>query len=755
MLFSSWPRQRSRRFRGGWAALLLLVAITWPGAAVKALAAAPFVPGEVLVGWQPGAGPLPAGQPSTALAEDRADPSWQQAARILAAHTGLTVLEAHPAHGAARLAVVPGHEEAEAARLATLPWVRYAEPNYLATAAGPWDPPAYPNDPFFADQWHMRRIGAPEAWTLTRGSVSFVVAVLDSGVERTHPEFANRLYTGYDYVNQDTDPNDDFGHGTHVTGILAAVMGNNQGVAGLAPDVKILPLKVLDRNGSGAYDDIATAIEQAVDFGAQIINLSLGGLAESERLRGAINYALGANPMGRAALVVAAAGNCAQGGQLCDHRTNPDIYPAAYPGVLVVAASDRFDYWAQYSGYKPYVGLAAPGGISQDRIWSTAPGGYDFKHGTSMATPLVSAAAALVWTMQPGATYQQVADILKNTADKVGVAPDTGQPFPYVDGRNDFFGYGRLNVGKAVRWAYPPALAPVSTDQEFLLGGAVSQQTRYVTVKNPSDQAVWWQATIIAGAAWLTASPASGTTSYAQPNTLALQANVSALPSGVYTGTVRLQSLYPAGLPGFDIPVRVQVSGTLRRSFVPGLRRAWPAASWLDPVTGGQALNLTNDTTRALALPFPVPFFGATYTTLSVSDNGLVLLGQAAGGPLPPPSECLKTAAAPNNAIYVLGLDWRPELGGQIYAHQPDTNTYALTWYNVRRVGGVEPQSFQLVFRRTGEIAAFYQAVSPAMPAIIGAENWDGTVAHQVLCGSVGQPVVSGDIIRFQTGLPW
>ena len=240
----------------------------------------------------------------------------------------------------------------------------------------------------------------------------------------------------------------------------------------------------------------------------QVINLSLGGFDHDPLLQEAIKYATDRN-----IFVAAAAGNCGTGGSGCPVEHNPIYYPAAYQeqGAVAVAASDHFDNWANYSGYKYYVALAAPGGLSGDEIVSTLPGGYGWKFGTSMATAQVSAAAALVRTYLPSATYTQVADILKNTADKVGNAS-------YVGGRNDWFGAGRLNVGRAVRWAYPPSLQSTVTSHRFLLGGPITQASVTLPILNESDQPVTWQATELTGASWLRLTPARGRGSWSQPS---------------------------------------------------------------------------------------------------------------------------------------------------------------------------------------------------------------------------------------------
>ncbi len=516
----------------------------WRLSPAEAGAGAQFVPGEVLIALQPTSiqpTAREAAQPNR-FAPDRTSPEWQAAARELTRLTGLAVLDLQPEHGMARLAVPTGQEAIEIARLAALPWVRAVEPNHIAHATA-----TYPTDPAFGEQWNLQRVDAPAAWDLTRGSFSLVVALVDSGLDRTHPEFANRIMPGYDYVNGDPIPDDESGHGTHVAGILAAAYGNGIGITGLAPNVKLMPLKVLGADGSGNYYNIATAIRLAADSRAQIINLSLGGLAASTILRDAVTYVSNRN-----ALVIAAAGNCAQGGAQCDYRLNPDFYPAAYPEALAVAASDHYDDWARYSGYKSYVALAAPGGLADDPIWSTLPGGYGFEHGTSMAAPLVSAAAALAWTFLPAASPTEIGAILKQTADKVGSAA-------YVGGRNDYFGFGQLNAGRAVRQAYPPSVQPVTAPQYFLLDGPLANQSVQVPLNNPSEREAQWQAAVTRPAPWLALLPTSAASTFSNPSALIMQAGPAALPVGIYTTTVVVQALPPAsGI--FTIPVQLQVA---------------------------------------------------------------------------------------------------------------------------------------------------------------------------------------------------
>jgi subtilisin family serine protease len=696
--------------------------------------AATYAPGQVLITWQPDSGELPSGAPPKGLAADRTSADWRMVVQTLEARTGLSVLEADPYHGLATLAVSPGMEEAEAARLSALPWIQAAEPNYIAYAAD-----TYPNDPYIDRQWNMRRIYAPAAWDLTMGDDTIVVAVVDTGIDYSHPEFAGRRRPGWDYVNDDNDPSDDNGHGTHVSGILAAAAGNGIGVAGLASKVKILPLKVLDSAGSGYYSNIIKAIYAAADYPTKIINLSLQSTQASDILHQAV-----ADVAGQGCLVVAAAGNYGDSG-------NPVVYPAAYAEGFTVAASDHYDNWASYSGFKPYVDLAAPGGASWDQIWSTVPtSSYDYDYGTSMAAPLVSAAAALVWTYQPAATRQQVTGILKRAADKVGGAYD-------ADGRNDYFGYGRLNIGRAVRLALSPTLsADPGGTQSFLLGGSVQQTGGRVSLINPSEEPVAWQASVQTGGAWLTipSSSQSGTAAFSAPGSLAFQVNSSTLSAGGYDGLIRVS--YNTGASGFDVPVHLRVADALHRAFIPQEAGGYTGANWVDPPAGGQPLTLADNSLVQVSLPFPVSFYGQTYySSIFVSDNGMALFAADSAAGAFSPTNCVPGAARPNNAFYVLWHDWIPEMGGQVYKHQPDADTFVITWHEVRRTGSSTPHSFQLVLTRDGGVRYQYRTVAAPLEGTIGIENFDGTLAQQVLCNGVGRQVRSGDALLMNPAVPW
>lgn len=270
-----------------------------------------------------------------------------------------------------------------------------------------------PDDPLYVRQWALRRIGAPCAWQYTHGSASVVVAVLDTGVDLEHPDLSDRLVPGYDFVDGDTVPRDEYGHGTHVAGIIAAVSNNGIGVAGVADGVHIMPIRVLDSEGFGYDADIADGIRYAADHGARVINMSLGSVIPSgDTIDHAIDYAID-----QGVVVVIAAGN--------DFLPLPNWAGGLHPDTIVVAATDENDVKAPFSNTGPWVDISAPGvdiystvptypvfltterGVSQD---------YDALDGTSMATPFVSAVAALVFSAHPSWSASQVRQHILNTA---------------------------------------------------------------------------------------------------------------------------------------------------------------------------------------------------------------------------------------------------------------------------------------------------------------------------------------------------
>lgn len=250
-----------------------------------------------------------------------------------------------------------------------------------------------PNDMLWPNQWGLRLIGLEAAWPVVSGA-SPVVAVLDTGADLTHPDLNGAFVPGQDLVNGDADPTDDNGHGTAVAGVLAARAGNGEGGAGVCPSCTVMPVKVLGANGGGLDSTVAAGIVWATDHGARVINMSLGGPQSSQVLADAVAYAVS-----KGVVLIAAAGNSG---------TTTQFYPAAYPGVVSVAATNSSDVLYDWSNRGPWVSVAAPG-------CNTAPargGSYENFCGTSSATPVVAGLAGLALASRPQASIAEVDNAL-------------------------------------------------------------------------------------------------------------------------------------------------------------------------------------------------------------------------------------------------------------------------------------------------------------------------------------------------------
>lgn len=325
--------------------------------------------------------------------------------------------------------------------------VEYAEPNYIYHTFRD------PNDPSFPDLWNLVMISAPQAWDMQTGNRANIVGVIDTGVEMQHVDLEANMwrnpgesgdgkesngidddsngfiddYQGWDFINDDNDPNDDNNHGTHVSGTIGAVGNNGIGIVGVNWEVSIMPLKFLGSEGSGTTDDAVAAIIYATNMGAKVLSNSWGGGGRSQALEDAIKFA-----RDRGVLFVAAAGNEGR------NTDNIPTYPAGYEveNVIAVANNTRNDKLSSRSNYgKKSVDLTAPG---TDILSTVRNNRYSRFSGTSMATPHVSGAAALVWAQYPGISSNQVKIRLLGSVDR----------------KSDYTGKvatgGRLNVFKAL-----------------------------------------------------------------------------------------------------------------------------------------------------------------------------------------------------------------------------------------------------------------------------------------------------------------
>jgi serine protease len=301
----------------------------------------------------------------------------------------------------------------------------YIEANYLYHAL------EMPNDPEYSKQWNFRNINIEQAWDETKGAGA-TVAVIDTGVSQVPDLKLTKFVKGYDFVNDKDDASDDNGHGTHVAGTIAQSTNNGYGVAGIAYQASIMPLKVLSGSGGGTIADIAEAIKFAADNGASVINMSLGGGGASSMMEEAIKYAYN-----KGVVIVAAAGN---------EGRNSAAYPARYPNVISVSATDAAGHKASYSNFGAGVDISAPGGSETGKILqntvdpSSGESVFVGFQGTSMAAPHVAGVAALIRATGVE-DPNEVSAILKQSSRKV------------QEDHLNHFGAGHLDAGAAVKLA--------------------------------------------------------------------------------------------------------------------------------------------------------------------------------------------------------------------------------------------------------------------------------------------------------------
>ncbi|MDD5554571.1 MAG: S8 family peptidase, partial [Patescibacteria group bacterium] len=354
------------------------------------------------------------------------------------------------------------------------PEVLYAEPNYLYHQVS-----VVPNDPYYGNQWYLQKIKAPTAWENVSQSPRVIIAIIDSGIETDHPDLAANIWrntdeipgngidddkngfiddaNGWDFINNVPDPSPKFEegfteagilHGTIVAGIAAAVGNNKVGVTGVAWKTSIMPLRVLNDKGEGRTSEVIRAVDYAIANGADIINFSFVGFGYSKALHEAIKRAYDAG-----IIIVAAAGNEQEEGEGYNLDSTP-MYPVCHDGnngenmIIGVAATDTIDQKAPFSSYGfNCVDIAAPGvSIFSTAVYAPTKGPFDnyyngYWSGTSMATPMVSAAAALIEEANPNINRDEVMNIILSSADNISrLNPDfLGQ-----------MGGGRLNIATAV-----------------------------------------------------------------------------------------------------------------------------------------------------------------------------------------------------------------------------------------------------------------------------------------------------------------
>lgn len=426
-----------------------------------------------------------------------------------------------------------------------LPRVLRAEPNRLRGSF------SIPDDPLYPAQWDMVLAGFEQAWALETGNVSGRIAVLDTGVRAEHPDLAARLTAGFDFVGDawnagdgngyDADPTDMFvsmgTHGTHVAGTVAASTGNGIGVAGGTSGGLVMPVRVLGILG-GTDFDIAQGILYAAGLPnaagalpsqpAEVINMSLGGPTYSAILHQAVRDAVAAG-----VTVVAASGN--------SNSTRP-MYPAAYPEVIAVGATDLVDERAYYSSYGEHIDLTAPGGDkTADRDQDGEPDGivstvvelaagatYRQKTGTSMSAPHVAAAAFLIRSLAPTTTPEEVRAYLAAGAVDLGPV-----------GKDEEYGHGRLDAGASVRLAAGTGVGPAQLfPSRSRLAIASGQEVTSLALVNAGGGGPISVLDVSSDRFWIQPVQTTGQT----PMTIEVRAQTAGLAAGEYDSTLTVES---------------------------------------------------------------------------------------------------------------------------------------------------------------------------------------------------------------------
>jgi subtilisin family serine protease len=387
--------------------------------------------------------PLPTDAVGQAIAELATQPTgagaqavWAPRRVLIGARAGLSAKEVGKialVHGGAARKLGPpdvyvldlpatASEKAVAATLGRHPHLKFAELDQLAI------PALAPNDPYAGSEWHLNKLGLPSAWDTSQGT-GVTIAILDTGVDGTHPDLTARMVAGWNFYDNNSNTADVNGHGTAVAGAAAASTNNSVGVAGMAGQAFIMPVRIADANAYAYWSTVAQGLTWASDMGARVANISYSGVAASATVQSAAQYM-----RSRGGLVVVAAGN---------NGIDEGITPTT--SMVVVSATDANDLKTSWSSYGSFVSIAAPG---QD-IWTTARGGsYQAWWGTSLASPVVAGVVGLMMSTRPGMSNMQLEGLLYSSSIDLGTA-----------GRDSYYGWGRVNAAAAVQAALTTAIA--------------------------------------------------------------------------------------------------------------------------------------------------------------------------------------------------------------------------------------------------------------------------------------------------------
>ncbi|HEY1050366.1 MAG TPA: S8 family serine peptidase, partial [Prosthecobacter sp.] len=632
--------------------------------------------------------------------------------------------------------------------------VRHTDLDFIAHAS------VLPNDASMGDLWGMHNTGqaggvadadidAPEAWDMHTGSATVKVGVIDTGIDHNHPDLAANIWTnsaeiagngidddgngfvddtrGWDFVNNDNNAMDDQYHGTHCAGTIGGAGNNGQGVAGVCWTVSLIPLKFLNAGGSGAISDAAEAVAYGTSIGVHLTSNSWGGGGFNQAFKDALDASHAAG-----ILFVAAAGNS---------NANNDLggfYPSNYesPCVVSVASTTRTDAKSSFSSYGlTTVDLGAPG----SEIYSAQPNGlYQYLNGTSMATPHVSGACALVKAFKPTLTHMEIKEIILASVD---VTPAmTGMT---VTG-------GRLNVHKALLMLDDLTVSPsVVMAAKGPVGGPFVPTLQTYTLTN-GDATTPLQWTAAPGAPWISVSPAEGTLAAGASATVSMTFNsaASTLPAAVHAGSVIFtnttsgvsftrQVTLAVGQVDWFTELFTSNNDTDNQSwlFTPdgsdsfySVLRTTGVTTYPSAPAGGTNLTLVDNGT-ALVTPTggqTVRLYGATYASFYVGSNGSLMFGS---------SDANATESLINHfvrpRIAALFDDLNPASGGGTVSWRQFADRVAVTYQNIPQFGSTDSNNFQIELFTDGRVRITCLGIA-ATDGLIGLSRGTGVPANFV-----------------------
>ncbi len=776
--------------------LVFVLALFLPSPSTAPGSGPPFVEGEVLLKFLPDA---PAADRDRMRVELMADTlnRFQSGAEHWRLGPGVSVEQA-------------------LARLSGSPLVAYAEPNYVLSAD------VIPDDPRLSELWGMINTGqtggtpdadidADLAWGVSTGSPSVIVGVIDTGIDYNHPDLAANIWTnpgeipangidddnngyiddvrGWDWVNNDNDPFDDNGHGTHCSGTITGIGNNGIGVAGVAWNVKLMPLKFLSAGGSGSTDNAVLAVEYANMMGVDLTSNSWGGGGFSQTLYDAI-----AAGQAQEIAFVAAAGNNG-----VNNDTSPH-YPSSYdlPNLIAVAATDHNDLKASFSNWGPTsVDLAAPG-VS---ILSTLPGNsYGTLSGTSMATPHVAGTCALIRSVSPNIPVAQLKSVLLNSVDHIAsmnglvvsngrlnaffaiAEPDDVPPgqiddLAAVDPGSNTMGLSWTatgddgDVGTAYYYEMRFSTSPITAanfPQATRAGGEPVPEPagtpQQMEVKN-LEASTYYYFAIKAFDEWGNEGPVSN---IAESMTLpppTAEATPTSIEEALFTGEMadHVVTLTNVGVGTLDFTVPPPTVGEPQATAEPlelgkddvdprhgdavvensggpdpfGYR--WvdsdepggPAFAWIEISETGTPVNLTGDdaTSGPIDLGFNFPFYGTFFDQLRVCTNGFISFTSTSSAYSNQP---LPSSAAPENLVAALWDDLNPKSINRTF-FQSFGNKAVIQWNAIERYSGAGAYTFQIILDQSGAITLQYLTLTgDVAQSTVGIQDASKTVGLQV-----------------------